>query len=612
MSKRYTKKKGKSKKGLRKHRNTRKTRSSTYGGDPNPAIREEQMKKKIFRRTFNNLILQIANKKNVNQAINSIVKHFDKNSMINTLIPVSATGKPVDIDTYTDKTPIVDFVSPVTVIFDNVSGIAKEKELIKLLNAYFTNGGNFNNVSNRFKVAPFEHEVNKKRKNNVKILLDHSNPFHIIEDGLDNDVKLKLSELIPREQKIDSKIKPISEPMPEPIPEPIAEPIAEPVPNLQLLYPLPENSTIGYDRNVAPDFWKPMFEDGKELIELREKFMGIYEFDKYTENVEKRFKICDILETLFPGYLTKYTLSFGETAKTLVTVNILNCLITLLYGILTYKLYEFKQDYLLLFKGGRALQLSLNDIPNVTKYFSEDTDILIIPNKTTDATYNLEKMKNLSCHIAYLIKWFIPEEIHIVINLPMDDSTDITKIVYNDEKLYKALSDIGFGEIKEDVKQYFENPLYFPFYVDSFETTSLFITPTIDDILVEKLYYYIKYSNAKQKLISKETIAIDGDKPLTEEAANYYMFKFNKAIKQIVNSILKRDYVNLGAPNKEKMTTVMLPEMIENFRTYSRQDKERIYNEINNASRQILRGIISEFHDYSTDEQERVLKELYP
>jgi hypothetical protein len=53
----------------------------------------------------------------------------------------------------------------------------------------------------------------------------------------------------------------------------------------------------------------------------------------------------------------------------------------LLYGIITYRLFDNKEDYLILFKGGRALQLSLNDIPNVTKYFSEDTDVLIIPNK---------------------------------------------------------------------------------------------------------------------------------------------------------------------------------------------------------------------------------------
>ena len=37
-------------------------------------------------------------------------------------------------------------------------------------------------------------------------------------------------------------------------------------------------------------------------------------------------------------------------------------------------------------------------------------------------------MKNLSCHIAYLVKWFIPPEVNIVISLPTQSSKDITKL----------------------------------------------------------------------------------------------------------------------------------------------------------------------------------------
>jgi hypothetical protein len=309
--------------------------------------------------------------------------------MINTLIPVSSAGKPLDVKTA--KTPVVDFVSPIIVIFDNLTGIVSDEQLIRLLNSYFTNGGNFNNLSSRFKITPFENEVNKRRINNVKMLLNQSNPFHIIENGLSEETRTKLAELIPHEQQIVSE--------PEPELEPSSAPTA-PVPEmtppkLSLPYPLPEDLKVGYDRSVAPEFWKPLFDNGEELISFREKFMGIYESDKYTTDAAKKFIICELLEKLFPGYLTKYSLSFGETAKTLVTVNVLNCFITLLYGIITYRLFDNKEDYLILFKGGRALQLSLNDIPNVTKYFSEDTDVLIIPNKFQGGVYNLEKMQNL-------------------------------------------------------------------------------------------------------------------------------------------------------------------------------------------------------------------------
>lgn len=58
-----------------------------------------------------------------------------------------------------------------------------------------------------------------------------------------------------------------------------------------------------------------------------------------------------------------------------------------------YRLYETKQDYLFIFKGGRALQLSLVDISGIGKYGSEDTDILIIPNRFTNGFIILIKCK---------------------------------------------------------------------------------------------------------------------------------------------------------------------------------------------------------------------------
>lgn len=606
MAKRQTKKNN-SKKRLR---NNRKTRKNKYGGDPsNQEIIDNQSKKNRFRNNLKDSIIQIINRKNINQAVNSIISSFNNNNgMINTLIPVSSEGRPLDVKTYNSKNPVVDFVSPVIVIFDNLTDIINKNQLIKILNAYYRNGGNFNNLSSRFKLTPFENEINKKRIDNVKILLDKSNQFHIIEDGLSEETKTKLVELIPNEQQITSE--------PEPVPELEQAPIPEPVfPKLSIPYPLPEDNKSGYDRSVTPEFWKPIFDNGEELISLRETFMNIYERDKYTSDASKRFIICDLLEKLFPGYYTKYYLDHRESVKTLVTVNVLSCFITLLYGIITYRLFDNKEDYLILFKGGRALQLSLNDIPNVTQYFSEDTDVLIIPNKFQKGVYNLEKMKNLSCHIAYLVKWFIPPEVNIVINLPTEQSSqysDITKIVYNDDKLYKAISDVGFGEMKEDIDKYFENPMYFPFYIDIFESISLFITPTLDDILDEKLYFYAKYSNAKNKLKNGEMITERGYESLTEETCDYYLFKFKRAIKQLVNSIIKRDYINLSIVDKDDNRQLLLPEMIPNFKTYPKKEKEIIYKKIDETARLILRGIISKFDDYSNSEKERILEELYP
>jgi hypothetical protein len=614
MRRRYTKKRSNkiSTKRLRRHKKTRKFK---YGGEPDEKLREEQQRKNIFRRMFNNYIIQIRNRNNIKQGLRDLKKLFQNNQEINTLIPITENGRPVDKETYSNaKRPveIYDFVSPVIVILDNVSDILPKEDIVKIFNDYYSNGGNFNNLSSRFKVTPFENELNKGRVDNVKMLLDQSNPFHIIEDGLNEEMKKKVTELIPNEQKIIS----IEEPQNLNININNQDSIInKPIIKLDLSYPLPENNEIGYNRDSAPDFWKGLFKNGEELISLREKFMTIYESDKYTENVMKRFQICDLLEKLFPGYLTKYSLSFGETPKTLVTVNILNCMITLLYGIITYKLYEQGQDYLLLFKGGRAIQLSLNDIPSITKYFSEDADIVIIPNKRENASYDLEKMRNLSGHIAYLIKWFVPSEINVLVSLPSNpknQNKDITKLVYNDEKIFKALSDIGFGEIKEDIKRYFDNPAYFPFHLDEFNCESLFITPTLDDILSEKLYFYSKYSNMKNKLKNREMINERGYEQITEADCDFYMFKFNRAIKQLVDSVIKRDYINLDISSKDNSKKLLLPEMIEEYKKYPRQEKEVLQKNINDTSRLILSGIISNFDDYSNEEKQRILYELYP
>jgi hypothetical protein len=579
--KKYTRKykNRKTKKALKKNRKTIKIK---YGGEPNEQLREQQKLKNLFRRTFNNYIIQIKNRNNIKQGIRDLSKMFDNNKQINTLIPITESGKPVDKETYSmAKKPvdIYDFVSPITVIFDNLTNSISKEDIVKLLNSYYKNGGNFSNLSSRFKESPIEHEIKKLDVENVKILLDKSNSFHIIEDGLSDDVKDKLAQLIPNEQIIQSESKPevsIAEK------SEIKEEVMSIIPKLELPYPLPENNLVGYDRNLSPQFWDTIFNNG-ELLALRDGFMDIYQIDRYTSDQQKRIKICDLLEKIFPGYYTKYVLSYGESAKTLVNMNILNCFITLLYGIILYKLYNTKQDYLFIFKGGRALQLSLVDIIGVKKYFSEDTDILIIPNRTQGGNYDLLKMENLSCHIGYLIKWFIPEEINIVVSLPTNPKNtnkEITKILYNDDKIYKALSDIGFGEMKEDIKKYFENLAYFQFFITEFNTVSLFITPTLDDILAEKLYFYAKYFILRDKLKKNELITEKGYQNITESECEHYMYKFRRAIVHLIDSVIKRDYHGTTGMNLKEMSRLVLRGIIGNFDEYSNEEKEHIIEDL--------------------------------
>jgi len=595
LKKKLTKRK-KCNKITKKHHKKNYTKKIKYGG----FSVEEQIKKTRFRIALNNYVNQIVrstSRNKIKDGIISIINLFKDNIMINTLIPVSSDGKYVAKGIYVkeeSKESVVDYVSPIIFILDNLTSVTllTDKDIIRILNAYYLNSGNFNNLSSRFKISPFKNELNKQRINNVKMLLDKSNDFHIYEEGLDEETKTKLAELIPNEQKI------LTEPELIPIPKTasVLESISIPIPKtasvselipqkelqkpnikLNLPYPLPNNNEIGYDKTIVPEFWKPIFQNGDQLLEIRDKFIGIYELDRYTDDRQKIIKICEILETIVPGYFTKSSLDYRETAKTLINVNILNCFITLFYGMILYRLYDTKQDYLFIFKGGRALQLSLVGIDDVGKYFSEDTDILIIPNKFEGSSYDLSKMENLSEHIAYLIKWIIPEEINVLVSLPTNPKNSnkyITKLLYNDGRLFKALSDIGFEEINEDIRKYFDNLSYSPIYINSFDTTSLFITPTLDDMLSEKLFYYTKYFKIKKLLDENEPIKESNYLNLTKEDCDYLLNKFKRAILKLVEAITKRDYKEVVDFDKTDTSRLILRGFIGNFEDYTNQEKE--------------------------------------
>jgi hypothetical protein len=581
-----TKRRRGTKKGQRKGRRTRKKnlkKGLKKGGDPNPAIQEEYNKKNAFRRAFNNLIIELKGAKSNNdikQSVNSLTKLFTNNTMINTLIPTTIEGKPIDKQTYslaTRPVEISDFVSPIIIIFNNLSGKISSKIMLKILTDYYLNGGDFNNISSRLKITPLINEITHKRVDNVKMLLDKSNPFSVIEDGLDDEVKSKLSELIPNEQKIISNPLDNTENNVDKVDKAV---VNTKVVNLHLPYPLPDDNLIGYDRNVVPEFWKQLFTED-ELLQIRTIFLEFYETDKFKENVYKRTQICDLLETIIPGYLTTYVLSYGTTPKTLVNTNLLNCFITLLYGIVLYKLYSTDQPYLFMFKGGRAIQLSLKDIPDIRKYFSEDTDILIFPNRKLNTPYDLEKMENLSEHIGYLVKWFIPAEMNIIVSLPTNPKNtnkEITKVLYNDDRLFKPLSDVNFGEINEDIKKHFDVLSYSPFYLTTFNRDCLFITPTLDDMLSEKLFYYAKYSNLYEK-IAKNGMSYSEENQKNEY--DHYKLKFKRAIQALADASIKKDYYeDLSNINKKEAIDLLLKSILAQFNDYTNEDRERILLEL--------------------------------
>jgi hypothetical protein len=597
LLKRKTSKKliNKNKKTTKKYKNKNYTKRNRYGGDPDNT-QQNLDKIRLYRQALQNNIIQIKNivrksdrnpseaSKKINSAVVSIIDTFKRNeNMINgVLIPVTEDGIPVDKTTYKmSKTPIYDFVSPVTVILNNLSKIISEKYIVEILDAYRKLGGNFNNLSRRLRISPLKDQIDRGNVENVKLLLRE---FPIMEEGLDEETKTKLAELIPNEQQIIAKNMDVNSE------ENINAPDALDIGNIEnhvklsLPYQLPENNDVGYDRTIIPKFWKPIFSDnGKELLDIREKFMGIYEKDKYDPNNPHQVEICSLLERIIPGYFTSYAPDGKKSIENTINYNILNCFITLLFGFILYKLYDTKQDFIFIFKGGRAIQLGLNDIKDISQYFSEDADLLIIPNPSQNASYDLEKMENLSSQIAYLIKWMIPEELNIIVSLPSNPKNtnkDIVKLVYNDGRFFKALSDIGFGEVPEDVKKYFTNLIYSPIYVDVFEEITLFIIPDLEDMLSEKLYYYIKYYYLKKKLESGEPLEKKYENITTGEC-DFYMYKFQKAIYKLIEAIINKDYSSTENLNKREAQVYIMRSILSGFEDYTIEQKEEIIAKIN-------------------------------
>jgi hypothetical protein len=113
-------------------------------------------------------------------------------------------------------------------------------------------------------------------------------------------------------------------------------------------------------------------------------------------------------------------------------------------------------------------------------------------------------------------------------------------------------------------------------YVDDFETIALFITPTLDDMLAEKLFYYAKYLKFKGMITRREQIMDQEYSNLTIEECDRILFKFKRAILKLVQAILKRDYSDVTDLNSKESAKLILREFIRDYKDYTNQEKEDI------------------------------------
>jgi hypothetical protein len=540
-------KKSNSKKNLRQ----RKTRKLRGGGD-------KEQKDKIVKDSFRNMFMKAFKKlqdsiksgdsKKLQDATEAFKNGFKSNQLgINTLIPVTNGTIPIDKYKYTsDTTPIIAFVPLLVVIFDNIDDIMTRKILIK---SFIQNKGNINLQSYTKNISALSSAIKLQDKELVKFLLENGADIKNLTDEQN-----QIMENLIKEEEIQEII--------EKLPE-------KPIIKLTIPTDLPSDS--GYNPGIEPEFWKPIFGEN-EMITIRQKINEMMNSDGNipinNKEVTELWSVCKINQAMIPTYFTptknepyeSFGYFIGDQDVDFSHFNIVLCAALIVFGVISQKMIG--QDYKLIFKGGKAIQLELAGTPETASYKTEDIDVLILPN--TDIPYNELNVKNLSGHLAYLVRWFLntPEtQYKVSVQAPNPENTranpfifklsyvkviqkrDYRKKIMVDD--FKQFSDIDFKDIPQNIKLFFEKSKEYKFYINEINQNVLFRCPNIGSLLDEKIYYYSKYTEFKNLLEERKPITEEGYENLTYIDCDRFLEKFKRAILAMNKGLQKQRFAGI-------------------------------------------------------------------
>jgi hypothetical protein len=529
----------------------------------------------------------------INALLSDFKRGFENNRLgINYLIFSNTTNfKPLDKYTYSmEEYPDSNnaFLPCLVLIFENITD---NNIRIKLINYFTKNGGNINLKSSKNNITALSDAVKLKDRKLVyylinkgadKITLDtqQTREFDIIMSK--SVVETVVPDVAPDvAPAVAPDVAPDVAPAVAPDVAPDVAPAVAPLVKLIVTTPLP--SVSGYPLDLEPEFWLPLFGPGN-MFSLREKIHIMMIQDSririQDSKLTNMWSICQILQTLIPTYYVPSDFKtitptaehtgplYIESPTDFSNYNILLCAALLVFGIISKKIEQ--QDYKIIFKGGKAIQLVLGQILENTVYQSEDIDTLIIPK---DIPYDGEQIKNISGHISYLIKWFlniiIPQlpqrtnniDISVLAPNPRNPRANqyIFKLSYIQQVGgFKPFSDIDFKEIPINIKPFFERAINYSFEISQLGENVLFTCPDIGSLLDEKLYYYIKYVNFKQLLLERHPITEVGYENLNVDECNRLLEKFGKAIKALNHGLQKQRFphVSNSTLNKKQVNFI--------------------------------------------------------
>lgn len=562
----------------------------------------------------------------IENGVNNIEELFRNeylNAYINTRIPIRSNRIPkikepgsttdnfskVGLTKKQEKSMIIDYVSPISVIFDNIPSIYQEK----LLDAYIHAGGNINLTSQSSrKETPLSNEIDKNNLYTVSLLLKNN----VDTLSLSKDRSEKLVSMI--EDIKTMRIPEIESIKEEPIQEPqiTEEPLIEEdfqeeteleveVPeetineHLNVAEPQEQEEVIKnsneikerleltkdsiqvnlldtskfdpneYSPNNVPTYWLPIFNTEQAMIGLKNRIMSILVQDDVKKSKFKSSWIsCDIVERLFPSYFVKTSIleavkqkDNNSNSRSVINDDyneyMIQCVLLLLLGIISEKMSG--QQYNFIFKGGKAIQLILSQIMGAEKYISDDIDIMIVPQ---NIPYNRENTINVGKNLAYLLKWFVsfpnisnitPIDLSIKDAIVSNPTDTVVKFALFKITGPKVLVDIGIHDIPEDVVIFFNNPQGFHFYIKELGEKAIFKCPTFDSLVDEKIFYFTKYLRLYNKFFNNQPVDVSEFKNVRSretglQACDFFLRKFGKALIALFSEKLKDDihYLNMN------------------------------------------------------------------
>jgi hypothetical protein len=518
------------------NKRNKKTRRFRGGGEKE---KKEQIIKDNFRNMFMNSFkklqyaVKVGNMERVKEVADIFKNGFKSNQIgINTLIPITTNSIPINKYDYSQSvTPLIAFVPSLVVIFDNIDDFITRKAFI---NNFILNKGNINLLSYTNNISALSAAIKLQDKELVKYLLQKGADVKLLTE----EQKTIMENLI-KDEEVEAIIEP---------------PPAKPIVKLTIPTELPSDS--GYNPAVEPEFWKPIFEEN-EMLSIRTKINEMMNSDGNipinNKEVSELWSVCKINQSIIPTYFTPTKNEPYDSFGTFMIdqdidfshYNIVLCAALIVFGIISNKMIG--QDYKVIFKGGKAIQLVLAGMPETSAYKTEDIDVLIMPD--TNVAYIESIVKNLSGHLAYLIRWFLntPEtQYKVSVQSPNPSNTRANPFIFKLSYLkirqkpdfrkkimvddFKQFSDIDFKETPTNIKPYFDRSIDFKFFISELNENVLFRCPNIGSLLDEKIYYYAKYFQFKKQLEERKPITEEEYETLTIIDCDRFLDKFKKAI----------------------------------------------------------------------------------